>query len=154
MTAAVTGGLSEAMTIASPDQDPEEPDRATETGGETRAGMRPLLDDLQHLGGEARAAAAAEFAFQAARAGVIAAGSRNIALCVVFALVFVIFALGTLAIGRLLALTPLVTAWGATAIVVGLLGLAAALCLRGALSSWRRMRRAIFGKASDEELGQ
>ncbi len=115
-------------------------------------GVTPLLGEARRLADDARTYASAELAFQLARARVVGFGARNLALYGLFALVFVIFALGALTIGLLIALTPLVTAWGATAIVVGLLGLAALLCLRGAIAGWRRITRAVT--APDGKAGE
>jgi hypothetical protein len=122
-----------------------------EDGAAEQAGMAPLLDELRLLADDARTFATTELAFQQARAQVAAAGIRNLALFGLFALIFVVFALGALTVGLLLALTPLVTAWGATAIVVGGLGLAAALCLRGALTGWRRIRGAFTSEQGKPE---
>lgn len=107
--------------------------------------MAPLIEALRLLADDARTFASSELTFQKARAQVAAAGLRNLALFGLFALIFVVFALGALTVGLLLALTPLVSAWGATAIVVGGLGLAAALCLRSALAGLRRIRGAFGG---------
>jgi len=136
-------GTLAVKTMSDSDEEPAEAEAGWDDSAAAPAGMAPLLDDLRQLAGEARTMAAAELAFQQARAQVAAAGARNLALFGLFALIFVVFALGALTIGLLLALTPLVTAWGATAIVVGGLGLAAALCLRGALAGWRRIRGAF-----------
>ncbi|MDE2619907.1 MAG: phage holin family protein [Sphingomonadales bacterium] len=108
-------------------------------------GVTTLVAEARRLADDARTYASAEVAFQLARARVVGLGARNLALYGLFAVVFVIFALGALTIGLLIALTPLVTAWGATAIVVGLLALGALLCLRGALRGWRRITRAVAG---------
>jgi hypothetical protein len=51
----------------------------------------------------------------------------------------VFFALMALTVGLLIALTPLVTAWGATAIVFGGLLVVAACCALLATGRWRRM---------------
>lgn len=113
--------------------------------------MAPLIEELRLLVDDAKMMASAELAFQKSRAQVVAAGARNLALFGLFALIFVIFALGALTVGLLLALTPLVTAWGATAIVFGGLGLAALLCLRGALAGLRRIRSAFGGEQDEPE---
>ena len=105
--------------------------------------MAPLFDDLRQFADEARAYAGAELAFQKARGRVVATGVRRLALLGVCAFVFAVFALGALVVGLLLALTPLVTAWGATAIVAGGLVLAALVSVRGAVGAWRRMLRTI-----------
>lgn len=110
-----------------------------------REGVAPLFEDLRQLGDEARDYLGAEIAFQKARGKVVAGGLRKLALLGLCAFTFAVFALGALTVGLLIALTPLVTAWGATAIVAGLLALGAAVCLRTALRAWRRMVGALGG---------
>lgn len=109
-------------------------------------GVAPLVDELGQLAGEARAYAAAELAFQRSRVAVVGIAARKIALYGLMALVFVVFAIGGLTVGLIMALTPLVTAWGATAVVAGLWLLVAVVFVRGALSAWTRMRIAITGE--------
>lgn len=124
--------------MADPDETP-----ATAEGD---SGFMPLIAELRLLLQDATTFARSEIAYQTSRARVVGAGLRNIALLALFALIFVVFALGGLTVGLLLALTPLVTAWGATAIVVGTLLLGAALCLLAGLGSWRRMKRRLAGE--------
>ncbi|MBC2650533.1 phage holin family protein [Novosphingobium aerophilum] len=125
-----------------PDPDPAE-------AASPRDGVAPLIDDLRQFADEARAYAAAEVAFQKARGKVVALGLRRLALLGFCALSFAVFALGALVVGLLLALTPLVTAWGATAIVAGLLVLAALLSVRSAMGVWRRMVRVLTTEGDD-----
>lgn len=109
-------------------------------------GMAPVLSDLRQLSAEAKAYVRAELAFQKSRARVLGQGGRSMALYGLFALIFVVFALGALTVGLLLALTPLVTAWGATAIVVGLWAVIAVFCGLRALATWRRVQQALAGE--------
>ena len=110
------------------------------------SGIMPLIAELRLLLQDASTFARSEIAYQASRARVVGVGLRQIAIFALFTLIFVVFALGGLTVGLLLALTPLVTAWGATAIVVGALVLGAALCVMAGLGSWRRMKRRLAGK--------
>lgn len=126
---------------------PDEGESGPATAGE---GVAPLLADLRELAGEARDYAAAELALQTSRVRTVGIGVRRMALFGVFALMFVIFAIGGLTVGLLLALTPLVTAWGATAIVVGLWVLIALGCVRAAMGAWARMRRSIAGPVDEQ----
>ena len=116
------------------------------TAAEPEGGVQPLIAELRLLAGDAASFLRSEVSFQTARARVAGLGLRKVALGAVFAFVFVVFALGGLTVGLLLALTPLVTAWGATAIVVGLLLLGAAGCGLVALRAWRQMLRALTGE--------
>lgn len=133
-----------------PEPDESEPDEAPDAAGSGESGpdsgVQPLIAELRLLLQDATGLARSEIAYQTSRAKVVGAGVRNMALAAVFALIFVIFALGGLTVGLLLALTPLVTAWGATAIVVGMLLLGAGLCLIAGLGSWRRMKRLLVGE--------
>ncbi|MFM5908518.1 MAG: phage holin family protein [Novosphingobium sp.] len=101
---------------------------------------------MKQLGGEARAYAEAEMAFQKARAEVAAKGIKDIALLGVVAFTIAVFGLGALVVGLLLALAPLVTAWGAMAIVAGGLFLIALICVLLARSRWNRMVASLSGK--------
>lgn len=104
---------------------------------------RSLPDDLRALAAHGRAFASAEFAFQKARAGYVGRQAKNIAILVVVAVVFVFFALMGLVFGLILALTPPLTAWGATAVVCGVLLAVALGCLWLAFRQWRGMSAAL-----------
>lgn len=107
-----------------------------------------FADDLRQLADEAKALAQAEFAFQKSRAAYAGAESRTIALLLVFAAVFVFFALVALVVGAVIALGPLLGPWGAMATVtVGLL-VTAGLC---ALTARRRTRRMLSIISDGEE---
>jgi hypothetical protein len=58
---------------------------------------------------------------------------------------FGFLALIGLTVGLIIALTPLLTAWGASALVVLLLLLAAGLCVNSASKRWKRLMTAIDG---------
>jgi uncharacterized membrane protein YqjE len=108
---------------------------------------RSLIEDLRLLAGDAKSLAQAEIAYQKSRAGVIGGGLGKIAGLGALALLLVWLALVALVVGLLFALVPLLTAWGATAVVtVGLLILAGIIAL-WARSSWRKISLLI----SDEE---
>jgi hypothetical protein len=108
-------------------------------------GISGVVGDIRQLATDAKTLAEAELAFQVSRAKVAGEAARNVAIFGVVAFVFGFFALGALTVGLLLALTPLVTAWGATAIVVGLLALGAILCVSAALRRIRRLRTVLSG---------
>ena len=102
-------------------------------------GIRALLEDGQTL-------FEAELAFQQARIGYALGRAKGIALLLVAALFLAFFFLVALVVGLLLALTPLVGAWGA----LGLVGLALLVgtvaCLATAVARFRTARDVIMGK--------
>jgi hypothetical protein len=133
--------------IPGPEPAPETapaPDRAVPGSDE---GIAALVGDVRQLAADAKNLAEAELAFQVSRARVAGEAARNIAIYGLVAAVLAFFALSALTVGLLLALTPLVTAWGATAIVVGGLVLAAMACVMAAAARVRRLLRAL-GAAS------
>ncbi|HVR91799.1 MAG TPA: phage holin family protein [Novosphingobium sp.] len=113
------------------------------------AAERSLVDDVRQLIDDGRTLAEAEYAYQKSRAAVAGDGVKGAAAYGGLAIALVLFALVALTIGLLIALTPWLTAWGATAVVtVGLL-LAAALSALVAKRRWSAMTSAISG-SSDE----
>ena len=119
----------------------EEQDRA----GQTDADERSLLEDVQTLLEDGRVAVQAEINFQQTRLAYCGKAARNLVIFAVAGLLFSFFTLIALTVGLLLALIPAVTAWGATGIVTGVFVVALAVCLGGALSSWRKIRAAMKG---------
>lgn len=102
-------------------------------------GVRALLEDGQTL-------VEAELAFQQARVAYGWGRAKGVAALLLFALAFGFFTLVALVVGLLLALTPMVGAWGALAVVgLGLLGLSA-LCFFSAISRFRKARDTLLGK--------
>lgn len=111
----------------------------------SEARERSLNEDLHQLAQDARAYAEAEFQFQKTRAAYAASASKNIAIYVVAAFVLVFFAVMALVVGLVIALAPLITAWGSTALVtLALLGLAVFLLLRAKRSAGLLMK--VFGE--------
>jgi uncharacterized membrane protein len=97
----------------------------------SEARERSLNDDLHQLALDARAYAEAEFKFQKTRAAYAASASKSVVVYAVVALVLVFFAVMAMVVGLVIALAPLITAWGSTAVVtLGLLGSAVFLLLR------------------------
>ena len=108
---------------------------------------RSLLDDVEALIADGKLYLEAELAFQKSRAGYVAAGAKTIAALGALAAALVVLALIGLTVGLILALTPLITAWGATAVVVLALLLGAWLCVRSALARWRRITQLAGGSS-------
>lgn len=110
---------------------------------------RSLQDDLQQLAAEARALAAAEFAYQKSRAAYAGQETRSVAILGVLAAALAFFALMALTVGLVIALTPPLTAWGATAVVCGGLLALALVCVLLARSRWNGMK-ATLGETETE----
>ena len=107
--------------------------------GNGDAAERSLTEDLRRLAADAAGLAQAEAEYQKSRVAFAAGSAKTIALLVLLAAVLVFFALMALTLGLVLALTPLIGAWLATAAVVGGLLLIAAICVVVALSRWKWM---------------
>lgn len=133
--------------------DPEvtaaEADAPSDAAGDP--GISGLIADVRRLADEARTLAQAELAYQTSRAAVAGEAARSIAMYGVIAATLAVFALVALTVGLLLALVPLVTAWGATAIVAGGLGGIAFICVKLASRRWQRAKAAIVGRSASEE---
>ena len=110
---------------------------------ELDAAERSLLDDLRQLADDGRALAKAEAAYQQSRARLAGGSLGKIAAFGGAALVLVFFAVMGLVFGLILALTPLITAWGATAVVVVLLLALALVAALMAKARWQRLSRFV-----------
>lgn len=122
-----------------------------EAGG-PEAGKDPsLVDDVAALVCDGRNYVQAEIEFQKTRLAFAANRSKTALLSGLFALAFVHLALIALVVGLVLALTPHVTAWGATAIVVGLLLLGAFLLVMRLRHSTREIGEAFDGAKEDSD---
>ncbi|WP_394728205.1 phage holin family protein [Altererythrobacter sp. GH1-8] len=107
-----------------------------------------LSDEVLALIADGRTYAEAEFAFQKSRLSYSAQQGKSAALSVLAALAFLHLALIALVVGAVLALTPYLTAWGATAAVVGVLLLATLFVL---LKARNRARNIADAFAEDNE---
>lgn len=117
---------------------------------EAEAPVRSLLGDIQALIDDAQTWFDAEVSYQKSRAGYVAGRIKLLVGLGLGVLFFVVMALFGLTVGLLIALTPLITAWGATAVVVGLLLIGALVMVRKAAGVWRSMMRALDEKADDK----
>lgn len=120
------------------------------SGGESGAVDGSLLDDLRALAEDGQTLIEAEIAYQRARAAYAWKRGKGIAILLIMALFFAFFAIMALVVGLLLALVPLLTAWGSTAVVTLALAGLAALCAILALSRFRQARaRILAGDSKD-----
>lgn len=101
---------------------------------------RSLIGDVRQLAGDARRVAEAEIAYQRARAVFAGQELKAIVVLTLLAGAMVFIAILALAFGFVLALTPHLTAWGATGVVVSGLLLMTLACGTWAGSLWRGMR--------------
>lgn len=111
---------------------------------EASNGFTGLRDDLTALVDDARTYAEAEILFQKTRAGLAGKAATRALLLLVLAAVLLHIALIALAVGAVIALAPLVTIWGAIAIVVGALIFGVAVLMFGALGDGKAIL-AMFG---------
>lgn len=106
-----------------------------------------LSDEILALIEDGRTYAEAEFAFQKTRLSYTAQQGKSAALAVLAAFAFLHLALIAMVVGAVIALTPYLTAWGATAAVVGVLLIATLAVLLRA----RARARDIAEAFADEE---
>ena len=104
---------------------------------------RSLLDDVRALIDDGRTYLEAELGFQRTRAAFVADRARSTIVFGAVAALLGFLALVGLTVGSIIALIPLLTAWGASALVVAVLLLAAALAARAAGRRWSSLMRAI-----------
>jgi hypothetical protein len=107
-----------------------------ENGGSTADanGFTMLRDDVVALIDDARTYAEAEISFQKTRAGLAGKTAGRALVLLVLAVVLLHIALIALAVGAVIALAPLVTIWGAIAIVVGVLLIGVAALIFAAMT--------------------
>jgi uncharacterized membrane protein YqjE len=104
---------------------------------------RSLLDDLRLLAGDAKALAKAEVAYQRSRASAFGGLIGKTAALGALATLLLFLALVALVVGVLIALIPLLTAWGATAVVTAALVLLAGISALWARASWARLTNLV-----------
>ena len=105
--------------------------------------LRSLRDDVEALIDDGRTYLETELVYQKTRAAFVADRAKGAVIYGALAAAFAFLALVGLVLGLILALTPLLTAWGAGALVVGLLVLGAVGAMRTASRRWERLMQAI-----------
>ena len=134
---------------APPDlSDPAEADAASVTENEDFD--ESMIDEVSALIDDGRTYAEAEIAYQKSRAKL---AGRSIAVAtgaLVLGVVLLHIAFLALAVGLVIALTPLVTVWGAIAIVVGGLLILVALLFNVAMKRARRVNTLFSSKKEDD----
>lgn len=124
--------------------------RGDEPGDDAPAGPS-LVDDVAALVSDGRNFVQAEVEFQKTRLAFAANRSKSALLYGLAALAFVHLALIALVVGLVIALAPHVTAWGATAIVTGLLLLGAFIFVMRMQGSTREIGEAFDSASEDGE---
>jgi hypothetical protein len=114
-------------------------------GGTDDSDLRSLLEDVQNLIEDGKTYLEAEVAFQKTRAAFIADRAKSAAFFGAVAAAFGFVALIGLTVGLIIALTPWLTAWGASGVVVLLLVAGGLLSARAASRRWNLLISAIDG---------
>lgn len=125
------------------------PDTSASASEAPSENIADLRDDLTALMDDARTYAEAEIAFQKTRAALAGRAAGRALVALVLALVLLHLALIALAVGAVIALAPLVTIWGAIAIVVGAMLAGVAALVWAALKDGKLLA-ALFGPAGDD----
>jgi hypothetical protein len=110
---------------------------------------RSLAGDLHELIDEGRVLAETEFAFRKSQAAYVGQGARGVLLFTALTAMLVFCALLALTVGLVVALTPLLTPWGAAGGAFAGLLLTAFVCSRIAAWRWRRITDALSERETD-----
>jgi hypothetical protein len=113
--------------------------------GDIEGEARSLLEGVEALIGDGKTYLEAELSFQKTRAAFVADRVKSTVVFGVLAALLGFLALIGLTVGSIIALTPLLTAWGASGLVVAILLAAAALAARAASRKWTSLMHAIAG---------
>ena len=130
--------------------DPPEPSEEYDAPSEAPVPDRSLLDDIEALVADARTYVDAELAYQKTRLSYIIDRLKSAAVYGAVGAIVGVVLLITLSVGLIIALAPLITPWGATAVVVLLLAILLFVALRRALSSWNALMDALQTGSDDE----
>ena len=131
--------------IPEPSDDAPPADGAGDYGGDPAGDDRSLVEAVRALIDDGKTYLEAELGFQKTRAAFVADRAKSAMVFGAIAALLGFLALVGLTVGSIIALTPLLTAWGASALVVAVLLLAAVLAVRAAGRRWSRLMRAIAG---------
>lgn len=112
-------------------------------GPAAAAGERSLVEDVEALIDDGKTYLEAEIAYQKTRAVFVADRAKAAIVFAALSAGFGFLALIGLTLGLIIALAPLLTAWGASALVVGLLLAGAILAALAARRRWNRLMAAI-----------
>ena len=122
-----------------------DPPVGLEDGGEGE--LRSLRDDVEALIEDGRTYLETELVYQKTRAAFVADRAKGALIFGAVAALLGFLALIGLTVGLIIALTPHLTAWGASALVVALLLLGAWIAVGAASKRWAGLMQAIDGRA-------
>jgi hypothetical protein len=110
---------------------------------EAAAEDRSLIDDVEVLIEDGKTYLEAELNYQKTRAAFVGDRFKRAAVLGLVGFVFAWMALTALTVGLIIALTPPLSAWGATAVVVIVWLLIAVICLSVAAARWREVAKSF-----------
>ncbi|WP_305095973.1 phage holin family protein [Croceibacterium aestuarii] len=122
-------------------------DRAS-SDAEERAAARSLLNDIETLVEDGKTYLEAEAHFQKSRAIFVLDGAKSAAIYGSIAGAFGFIALIGLTVGLIIALAPVLTPWGSSAVVVGAEFILALVFGRMAATRWQRIMNALSSDGS------
>lgn len=111
---------------------------------------RSLIEDVEALIDDGKTYLEAELAYQKTRAAYVADKAKGALIYGAVAAAFAFLALIGLTVGLIISLAPLLTPWGASALVVALLIVGALLFGRMAGRRWNKLMAAIDTIRGDE----
>ena len=129
--------------IPEPSDDAPPADGAGDYGGDPAGDDRSLVEAVRALIDDGKTYLEAELGFQKTRAAFVADRAKATVVFGGIAALLGFLALVGLTVGSIIALTPTLSAWGASALVVAMLIGAAALAARAAGRKWSSLMRAI-----------
>lgn len=144
------GGGEDLVPIDRDEDVALQPDEDAQDSAAGEPNERSLREDVEALIEDGRTYLEAELVFQKTRAAYVADRAKGAVIFGAVAAVLAFLALIGLTVGLIIALTPLITAWGASAVVVAGLLLAALLSARKAGKSWSKLMAAIEGPEGDQ----
>jgi len=115
----------------------------TEDDGE----LRSLRDDVEALIEDGKTYLETELVYQKSRAAFVADRAKVTIIFGAIAALLGFLALIGLTVGLIIALAPLLTTWGSSALVVALLLLGAWLAMRAASARWAGLMQALDGRS-------
>lgn len=137
------------------EQAASQPSPVDETDDKTASRNKgTLLDDIEDLVLDAKTYIDAELSYQKARASFVISRVKRIAFFGVVATVLALVSIIALSVGLILALTPWISAWGATVVVVGGMLATAYLLIRMAGTAWGEIMTAVREKEDGADDAQ
>ena len=112
---------------------------------------RSLLDDIEALVADGKTYFDAEIAYQKTRLSFVVDRLKTAAVYGTVGAIVGVVLLIALSVGLIIALAPLITPWGATAVVAGLLAILLFASLKKALASWNSLMDALQAGSEGED---